>query len=426
MAQTKIDGARQIQALTITNAEIATGAGIELSKLEKIVIPADGSVAFSGDQSMGGNKLTGLGTPTAGTDAVNKDYVDGVATGLDVKDSVRVATTGNITLSGTQTIDGVAVIAGDRVLVKDQTVASTNGIYIVASGAWTRATDADTDEEVTAGMFCFVEEGTANADTGWVLSTNNPITVGTTDLAFTKFSTAGVIVAGNGLTKTGNTLDVGAGNGITVNANDIEINLDGATLEVSASGIKVADAGITETQLATSVAGNGLAGGAGTALSVNVDNTTIEITTDSLNVKDSGIDEDKITSTALGNGLTGGSGVLLSVDLASNGGLEFDTGQLQVKLKSGGGIATGVDGLYLDGGAETIVTREIPSGIMDGSNQDFTLAHTPTVGSEMVFYNGILLNEGASNDYTISGGTITVADAPKSNGKDVILVTYRY
>jgi hypothetical protein len=102
----------------------------------------------------------------------------------DFKDSVRVATTANITLSGAQTIDGVSVIAGDRVLVKDQSTGSQNGIYVCASGSWTRATDADSSAEVTTGLFVNVEEGTANGDKSFVLTTNNPITIGTTALVF--------------------------------------------------------------------------------------------------------------------------------------------------------------------------------------------------------------------------------------------------
>lgn len=107
----------------------------------------------------------------------------------DVKDSVRAATTANITLSGAQTIDGVSVIAGDRVLVKNQSTASQNGIYDCASGAWARSADSDTSAEVTGGMFVFVNEGTVNGDTGWILTTNDPITLASTSLTFAQFST---------------------------------------------------------------------------------------------------------------------------------------------------------------------------------------------------------------------------------------------
>lgn len=129
----------------------------------------------------------------------------------DVRESVRVATTANITLSGTQTIDGVAVVAGDRVLVKDQTTASTNGLYVVASGAWSRATDADTSAEVTAGLLVFVTNGTANASTGWILTTPSPITLGTTALTFSRFggvpSPLPVASGGTGATTTAAAFD---------------------------------------------------------------------------------------------------------------------------------------------------------------------------------------------------------------------------
>lgn len=180
--------------------------------------------AAQADLDLNNNRLTNVAEPTQATDAATKGYVDGVAQGLDIKDSVRAATTANITLSGTQTVDGVALTSGDRVLVKDQTTASENGIYEVFTGSWQRTEDFDEDSEVTAGAFTFVEEGTENADTGWVLSSDGVLTVGTSDLDFTKFSTAGEITAGAGLTKTGNTVDVGAGSGIIVNTDDVAVD----------------------------------------------------------------------------------------------------------------------------------------------------------------------------------------------------------
>lgn len=173
-------------------------------------IHKDGSVAFTGDQSMGGFKLTNLGTPTQDTDAATKLYVDSAIQGLDTKQSVQAATNGNITLSGTQTIDGVAVEAGNRVLVKDQTDASENGIYVAAAGAWARSEDADGNPngEVTSGMYTFVEQGTANAGQGYVLITPDPIVLDTTDLTFSQFSGAGSATAGDGIVINGNEISV--------------------------------------------------------------------------------------------------------------------------------------------------------------------------------------------------------------------------
>ena len=169
-------------------------------------------------------------TPSNANDVASKSYVDATANGLDVKNSVRAATTAAGTLASDFTngdsIDGVTLATNDRILIKDQADGSENGIYTVnASGAPTRATDFDADSEVTAGAFTFVEEGTTNGDTGHVLSTNGSITVGSTSLTFTQFSGAGLLTAGTGLTKSGNTLNAVGGNGIVANANDLAVDL---------------------------------------------------------------------------------------------------------------------------------------------------------------------------------------------------------
>jgi hypothetical protein len=194
-----------------------TDTRVRANRLDQLTAP-------TASVSLNSQKITNLATPTDATDAATKGYVDAARSGLDVKASVRVATTADITLSSTQTIDGVSLSVGDRVLVKNQSTASENGIWVVASSTWSRATDADTDAEVTSGLFTFVEEGTTNADSGWVLTTNNPITVGSTSLTFAQFSGAGQVTAGAGLTKSGNTIDaVGTSDRITVNADSIDI-----------------------------------------------------------------------------------------------------------------------------------------------------------------------------------------------------------
>ena len=211
-------------------------------------------------------------------------YADSVAQGLDVKDSVKVATTAAITLAtdleNGDTIDTIALVTGDRVLVKDQADATENGIYIVAaSGAPSRADDAD-QGDLTGGAFVFVEQGSANADNGFVCTSNGTPTLGTDDVVFAQFSGAGSVTAGAGLTKTGNQLDV------QVDDSTIEINAD--TLRLKDGGIvtaKLGDAQVTEAKIAASVAGVGLAGGAGSALSVDLNELTdipIDLSTDSI------------------------------------------------------------------------------------------------------------------------------------------------
>ena len=172
--------------------------------------------------------ITGLASPTNDSDAATKGYVDALAQGIDAKASVVVATTANITLSGTQTIDGVAVSVGDRVLVKDQSTASQNGIYLCASSTWTRTTDADSWTELVAA-FTFVEKGTSNSDSGWICTVDAGGTLGSTSVTFAQFSGAGQITAGDGLTKSGNTLNVGTASSgrIVVNADNIDLATSG-------------------------------------------------------------------------------------------------------------------------------------------------------------------------------------------------------
>ena len=212
------------------------------------------TVASSQTIDMGGNQITNVADPTQAQNAATKAYVDAVKTGLNVKDSAKLATTAALAAStyangssgvgatltananGALTIDSVAVSTSDRVLVKDQADAAQNGIYTVtntggagAAFVLTRATDADTGAELPGGTFIFVTQGTNNADNGFTFTHNGTPTIGTTDLTVAQFSGAGQIDAGAGLTKSGNTLAV------QVDDSSIEINSD--TLQVKASGI---------------------------------------------------------------------------------------------------------------------------------------------------------------------------------------------
>lgn len=197
-------------------------------------------------------------TPSSDAHATTKAYVDAVATGLDVKASCRLATaavlpdcTGTGTgvgktltadANGALSVDSVAVAVGNRILVKNQVSGADNGIYVVTAtgGAGapfvlTRAADADQNAEVTAGMFTFVAEGTVNADSGFVLTTNDTITVDTTALEFSQFSGAGQVIAGAGLDKSGNTLLINDYNkGVQVDADGLEV--DGS--EIAGTGLQ--------------------------------------------------------------------------------------------------------------------------------------------------------------------------------------------
>jgi hypothetical protein len=212
----------------------------------------------------------GLGDPQGAQDAVTKAYVDLTVQGLEPKQSVRAASTANIaTLSGPMTLDGVALVAGDRVLVKDQTTASQNGIYVVAAGGWARSIDADVWGELVSA-YVFVESGTVNADMGYLSTVDPGGTLGTTAVTFVQFTAAGQILAGAGLTKSGNTLDVGAGTGIAVAADTV--GLTGQALAVhnlAANGLVARTAAATMAARAIAVSGTGISVSNGDAVAGN-------------------------------------------------------------------------------------------------------------------------------------------------------------
>ena len=220
----------------------------------------------SGDVDVNSSKIINVTDPTADQHAATKAYVDSVANGLDVKDSVRLATTaalaavtynngaGTLTAdaNGALSVDGAAVVADDRILVKDQASAVQNGIYkVTATGGagaafvLTRTPDADTASELTGGTFFFVEEGTANADNGYVATHNGTPTFGSTNITFVQFSGAGQISAGDALTKSGNTLNVA---------------VDDSSIEVNSDALRVKASGITNAMLAGSIAISKLSG----------------------------------------------------------------------------------------------------------------------------------------------------------------------
>jgi len=289
---------------------------------------------------------------------VNKTYVDQVANGLDVKASVRVATTANLSATynnsngtltasanGAISIDGVTLSVGDRVLVKDQTSQVQNGIYKVtttggASAAFvlTRTPDADEASEVTGGAFTFVEEGTANADNGYVATHNGTPTLGTTNITFDQFSGAGQISAGDGLSKTGNTIDV---------------NVDDSSIEIAADTLQVKALGITNAMLAGSIANTKLT------------NSTITMTADSgSNAVDLG---DTFT-------LTGGIGIDTAV---SGDTVTITLNQEQVEDYVSGLLVAGegIDLTYDDGAGTLTVDAEIATssnlGVASFSTDNF-------------------------------------------------------
>lgn len=427
------------------------------------VTQVDGArqLRFTGNLDMTTNKIVNLTNPTANQDAATKAYVDAQVAGgvVDLKESVRVATTTNGTFASAfaagQTVDGITLVASDRILLKNQSTGSQNGIYdVTASGAPVRSSDANSSAEVTPGMFTFIEEGTANADTGWLLTTTGTITLDTTSLTFEKFSQTGQLLsdltAGDGLTKTGETINlVGASSGgITVNPDDVEINLDtNSGLGLAAGGISVgAGAGLLNTANEVDVVGK-VSGG------LDVDDNDIAILLDTnsgLNLGVNGI------SVGDGAGLVATGGTL---DVVGGDGIDAGADNITIDL-DGTTLSKAVAGVSLADGAsasllvgqgasdstynavsgdmtmdasanftiensyvtDTWVTRETPTGTVNGSNTDFTMAATPLSNTDCIYLNGVLQNAGGANDYTLSGAVITFNTAPESG--DVILVNY--
>lgn len=231
---TAADPSIRVKALGITNAMLAgsialaklatdplaranhtgTQAAATVSDLAAVVqaYRLDQFAAPTAPVSLGSQRITSLAEPTTGTDAATKAYVDAVAAGLAPKDSVRAATTANGALStafeNADVIDGVTLATGDRILLKAQTAPAENGIYIVAaSGAPTRATDADSSADLI-GAAVFVSEGTVNGNTLWVNTTDAPITVDTTGLVWAQFGGPGEYTASLGITKVGSDFQI--------------------------------------------------------------------------------------------------------------------------------------------------------------------------------------------------------------------------
>jgi len=371
--------------------------------------------APAADVAWGGYKITGLADPTNAQDAATKNYVDAVKTGLDVKQSVRAATTAPGTLASAfadgSVIDGVTLATGDRILIKNQTDASENGIYVVnATGAPTRAADANTSAEVTAGMFTFVSEGTANADSGWVLTTNDVITLGTTNLEFAQFSGAGQVAAGDGLTKTGNTIDIGTASTsrIVVNANNIDLAEVTRTNTSGTAGVNFIQSFTTDSygRVTGSVAADVQDASTSAKGIASFSSGTFSVSSGAVDVKTGGISNTQLANSSIT--VTGGTGVSTSGSPVSLGG--------SVTISIGQDVATSATpsfaGLSLTGrlnlpsATTSLSSLNLGTGTADPAAPD-SGDFWRNAGS-LKFYNGTATKTLAFTDSTITGNAANV------------------
>lgn len=363
-SDTKVDTVDVVASGAISGASLSvTGnVGGGVATFTKVTASGSGGIAFDATS----DRIVNVGSPTTGSDATNRTYVDNaiaaVSSGITFKAAVRVRTTTNVNLAAPgSALDGVTMSAGDRVLLAGQTAGAENGIWIWngPSVAMTRATDFDEASEVKSGAFTIVNEGTS-ADTGWVLATDGAITVGTTALTFTQFASLASLNGGNGINKDSatNTISVKDYQGISVDTNGVSVDISGTNpgLEFSA------------------------AGAAGT-----------------LQVK-----------TASANGTTrNASGI--AVQLATDPGLQLVAGGLEAKVNSNGGVTKDANGLKvnlattpgLTATAGLAVQPNNNGGIMvDGSGVAVNLAGTNSGLSKTA---GLAVQVNTAGGMTIDG-----------------------
>jgi len=232
--------------------------GVQANRLDQMAAP-------TGSVSLNSQTITNLSDPVNASDAATKSFVEATSQGLDVKDSCVAATTANITISTAlnngDTLDGVTLSTDDRVLVKDQSTASENGIYIVGSSP-ARASDLAAGADA-AGFFTFVEQGSVNADNGFVCTSNKgSAVVGTNNLTIAQFSGAGQVTAGDGLDKSGNTLsaDLKANGGLVIESTEIAVDLAASsitgTLAIGDGGTGATSASAARTALGLAIGTN--------------------------------------------------------------------------------------------------------------------------------------------------------------------------
>jgi hypothetical protein len=366
-----------------------------------------------------------VATPTDDAHAATKGYVDAARQGLDVKRSVRVATTVSVNITTElevgDVVDGVTLVAGNRILVKNQSNARDNGIYVVETlGMPTRAPDANNAPDtgtVSGGTFTFVEEGSVNADSGWVVSSNGSIDIGQDPMNWVQFSGAGQITAGDGLTKSGNTINVvGTADRITANADSIDI----ASTYVGQSSITTLGTVTTGTWDATTVA-------------VTAGGTGVESFTDNGIVYGNGTSALDVTAAGTQyQVLQAGSGgvpefgaVNLAQSAATTNQLPIAKGGTNASTESGARTNLAAGGTQGSGVSTPALARKVAKVVGNGTDTSFTLVHAFNTREVMVqVYDSSSYDTVITDVVRTDADTVTVAFsvAPSSGAYTVVVI----
>ena len=452
-------------------AAIADGS-VTTAKLAANAVTAAKADLSGSDWVFGQGRLkTTMAATPADNEVITKSYFDAYAQGVSWKQSVRVASIGSgdfdpTTIKDGDTFGGATLATGNRFLwFRAPTASTAAGVYVVGASASARASDFDAPNEIK-GAAVFVLEGDL-ADAGFVCITDGAITIGTTAIAFTQFTGLGQVTAGNGLTKTGNTLDVAVGDGIQISSDAVAVKLNATSpgLQVDANGLAAKlntnngldkDANGISIKLHTSspaIAFDGSSGGVKVTFSsdkgLDVDGSGLKVKLESSKgLAFSGTGGIQVSAA---NGVQVDGGGFVSVKLnASNPALVADANGLAVQVDGADAIETSATGLKLKGASVTtaklgdgavtaaklasnaVETAKIKDGavtyaklaadvrsaigkfdsgktfIATASQTTFTLDHDAVAsnfGGHMVYLNGRVQLIGAGNDYTLSAGT---------------------
>ena len=355
MAQTQIRGTSQIQDGTIPATKFVSGLNLATSQLADAAnfILRGGTVAFTADQSLGGFKLTNLADPVAAQDAVNLRTAQALINGIAIKPSARLVAVVNLALTGLQTVDSTTLVANDRILLTAQTTGAQNGPWVASAGAWNRPTDWSPASSQKPGILILVAEGTIYKDSKWLMITDGAVTVDTTATTWTQDLSGTSYTNGSGLSLTGSTFAVKVGSAIAFDGT--------SSLTITPNGA-------------------------------------------SLNVSASGI---KITDGTAGQLMLAGAAGLASFTTLSGDVVLTSAGVATVNSTSGTGFLK----------YAAAISNETVGGTVNSSNTAFTLTNLPAVSSLALYYNGVMLEPGAGNDYTITGQSITMLFAPITGDK---------